>query len=165
MNKQVFTWGYPGFGILGREGVDNIPVVIENGIKESDKRNYAVHLPHNILALPSDDRVGAAANNSSDVALSTKIEQVACVALGTMVLTDEGKVFYVGDTRYGQLPSDDQNSDLKGQDDMNLFKQITLPSRVTKIACGGDHIFIITEHDKVFGWGRNASAQLGIGFQ
>ena len=39
---QVFTWGYPGFGILGREGVDNIPVAIENGIRDQDKRNYIV---------------------------------------------------------------------------------------------------------------------------
>lgn len=86
------------------------------------------------------------------------------MALGTLVLTDEGKIFYVGDTRYGQLPVEDDNQEIKGHDDNMLFKQISLPHKVTKIACGGDHIFIITEHDKVFGWGRNASAQLGIGF-
>ena len=33
------------------------------------------------------------------------------------------------------------------------------------IACGGDHIFAVTRDERVFGWGRNDSAQLGIGIQ
>ena len=39
-----------------------------------------------------------------------------------MVLTDEGKVFYVGDTRYGQLPAEDNHEEKQGPDDINLFK-------------------------------------------
>ena len=41
-----------------------------------------------------------------------------------------------------------------------------LPHKIVKeIAAGGDHIFAITFDDKVYGWGRNDSAQLGIGLQ
>ena len=105
-------------------------------------------------------------SNQNQVQLSTKIEQVACVALGTMVLTDKGDIFYVGDTRYGQMPAEDENQEKSlALDDQMLFKQIRLPYKVSKIACGGDHMFVITDQDKVYGWGRNASAQLGIGFQ
>lgn len=63
------------------------------------------------------------------------------------------------------MPSEDEGQEkIKGRDDQMLFKPIIFKDKITKIACGGDHMFIITEHDKVFGWGRNASAQLGIGF-
>jgi E3 ubiquitin-protein ligase HERC4 len=33
------------------------------------------------------------------------------------------------------------------------------------IACGGDHIFAVTRDDMVYGWGRNDSAELGLGMQ
>jgi len=58
--KHVYTWGYPGFGILGREGVDNIPVAIECGFKDNEIRKFIVRLAQNVLALPSDDRTGVA---------------------------------------------------------------------------------------------------------
>lgn len=83
-----------------------------------------------------------------------------------MVLTDKGEVFYAGDSRYGQLPvEEEKNNDvMKSNDD--VFKQINLPNRIVKdISCGGDHIFAVTADDKVYGWGRNDSAQLGIGQQ
>ena len=97
---------------------------------------------------------------------STRITKVQCVSLGTMVLTDKGEVFYAGDSRYGQLPvEEEKNNDvMKSNDD--VFKQINLPNRIVKdISCGGDHIFAVTADDKVYGWGRNDSAQLGIGQQ
>ena len=41
-----------------------------------------------------------------------------------------------------------------------------MPHKIVKeIAAGGDHIFAITADDRVYGWGRNDSAQLGIGLQ
>ena len=40
-----------------------------------------------------------------------------------------------------------------------------MPNRVKSIACGGDHIFAICVDEKVYAWGRNDSAQLGIGLQ
>ena len=33
------------------------------------------------------------------------------------------------------------------------------------IACGGDHAFAVTQDDRVFGWGRNNEAQLGLKLQ
>ena len=95
---------------------------------------------------------------------STKITKVQCVSLGTMVLTDKGEIFYTGDNRYGQLPIEEEknNEYYKGGDE--IFKQIDLSKKIVKdISCGGDHIFAVTADDKVWAWGRNDSAQLGIG--
>ena len=99
---------------------------------------------------------------------STAIKEVQCVSLGTVVLTDKGEVFYAGDTRYGQIPiEEEKNADaVKGNEDAQVFTKILLPSlRVKSISCGGDHLFAIMTDDKVYGWGRNDSAQLGIGLQ
>ena len=35
---------------------------------------------------------------------------------------------------------------------------------VKSIACGGEHVFAVTRSEQVFGWGRNDSGQLGLGF-
>ena len=41
------------------------------------------------------------------------------MSLGTVVLTDKGEVFYAGDTRYGQIPiEEEKNQDVvKGNED------------------------------------------------
>ena len=165
---KVYTWGYSGFGLLGRvsKGVENIPVTIESGFT-MDVKKYKVDLPsleHTIAA----DQDG----NIKDVVFiashSTQITNVQCVSLGTMVLTDKGEIYYTGDNRYGQLPFEEEKNQeyIKGSEDTQIFKQILLPSKLVKdIACGGDHIFAVTAEDKVYGWGRNDSAQLGIGIQ
>jgi len=105
----------------------------------------------------------------AQVALSTCIVQVGCVSMGTMVLTDNGEVYYCGDSRYGQIPIEEANEleEFKEVEETQLFKLISMPCRkmVTKIAAGGDHMFAITNEERVYGWGRNSSAQLGIGFQ
>ena len=163
-NGKVYSWGYSGFGLLGRDGVQNIPIAIEN---------FTVKLPNHTLQLIKDMSyvenmvdgkvVEKKFNNAN---YSIKITKVQCVSLGTMVLTDKGEIYYTGDSRYGQLPvEEDKNNDLmKGSDE--VFRQISLPGRVVKdIFCGGDHIFGVTMDDKVYGWGRNDSAQLGIGQQ
>ena len=43
---KVYTWGYTGFGVLGRKGIENIPVQIETGLKTKIVK-YLVKLPKN----------------------------------------------------------------------------------------------------------------------
>jgi len=47
---EVYTWGYPGFGILGRQGVENIPICIEAGI-DGPKRRFKVNITKKVLEL------------------------------------------------------------------------------------------------------------------
>lgn len=85
-----------------------------------------------------------------------------------MVLTDKGEIYYAGDDRYGQNTlEEEKGAEFVAKQDDSIFKQIQLDlnQSVKMIACGGDHIFAVTRHDTVYGWGRNDSAQLGIGIQ
>lgn len=41
---RVYTWGYTGFGVLGRKGLESIPVKIETGFKPM---SYIVLVPKN----------------------------------------------------------------------------------------------------------------------
>lgn len=34
---------------------------------------------------------------------------------------------------------------------------------MSRVYCGYDHTFILTEHDEVYSFGRNSKGQLGIG--
>ena len=121
----VYTWGYSGFGILGREGVENIPLPLETCFET--KKKFLVRFTKQPLALPHDEvHEKLAKTTHTQVNLSTKVDQVACVSLGTMVLTNKGEVFYCGDNRYGQQTKEEVKSanELKGKEDSQLFKQI-----------------------------------------
>jgi len=36
--------------------------------------------------------------------------------------------------------------------------------KISKVSCGTDHLFAISTMDIIYGWGRNSSGQLGLGF-
>ena len=36
--------------------------------------------------------------------------------------------------------------------------------KISKVSCGNDHLFDISKMDISYGWGRNSSGQLGLGF-
>ena len=131
-------------------------------------KKFFVKLPAKDLTIKFEGDGGQAQQQTLNqvTIYSTKITKVQCVSLGTMVLTDKGEIFYTGDNRYGQLPIEEEknNEYYKGGDE--IFKQIDLSKKIVKdISCGGDHIFAVTADDKVWAWGRNDSAQLGIGLQ
>lgn len=162
---RVYSWGYSGFGLLGREGVQNIPVAIETGYQ--NMKRFLVKLPAKDLTIKFERSGGDAQQDANQVSThSTKIKTVQCVSLGTLVLTDKGEVYYTGDTRYGQLPVEEEKNIENVKMGEEIFKQIHIFKKSVKnISAGGDHIFAVTVDDKVWAWGRNDSAQLGIGQQ
>lgn len=162
---RVYTWGYDGSGLLGRKGVQHIPVAIETGW-DNNSKGFKVRVPRKVLAIKQDKQDGFK-QQLAKVSYSTRVEQVQCVNLGTLVLTDKGDVYYCGDNRYQQLPHSEEHNtnELQKGHEENVFKQINFKFRVKMIACGGDHLFAVTAEDKVFAWGRNDCAQLGIGMQ
>ena len=44
------------------------------------------------------------------------------------------------------------------------FFSMSAQYKVKQIACGGEHAFAVTRNEQVYGWGRNDSGQLGLGF-
>lgn len=132
-----------------------------------DKKLFKVNLPPDRVLFSLKDSTINLKQSQSGQTLSTKIIKVQCVNLGTLALTDKGEVHYAGDKRYGQVPISDEEEKLevstKANETKPIFTQIKLIQPVKDIACGGDHIFAVTIHDRVFGWGKNDHAQLGLG--
>jgi alpha-tubulin suppressor-like RCC1 family protein len=51
---KVYTWGYSGYGVLGRLGIENIPVQVGTGFKDGNN-NYRVKLPKNQPFIPLEE--------------------------------------------------------------------------------------------------------------
>ena len=91
-----------------------------------------------------------------------------------MSLANTGEVFVFGDNTYGQHGVEDKkgskyglkNSGTSFYGDFAKMSIINLKNieQVDYIACGGDHIFVRTILDEIYGWGRNDEGQLGVGF-
>lgn len=124
--------------------------------------------------LPSNHMKKNMANqgNRDDADSATALNKVACSQLNTVVLANSGEIFIAGSNSYGQLgfkegknlPSKPENKDSF----LNFFHRIDFFSlenrKVRTISCGGEHIFAVTRNEIVFGWGRNDSGQLGLGY-
>jgi alpha-tubulin suppressor-like RCC1 family protein len=75
----------------------------------------------------------------------------------TLIFTDDGNVFVLGNNSYGRL----------GLGHNNAVKEPTilpeLCGNITKITYGFSHVIALTESGKIFCWGRNDCGQLGNG--
>ena len=45
---RVYTWGYAGYGVLGRKGLENIPIKIETGFSNNNRVSYLVIPPKQV---------------------------------------------------------------------------------------------------------------------
>lgn len=95
------------------------------------------------------------------------IRYVAVGARHSMLVSDEGRIFTVGDNRHGQLGHG-------FRDPANNWspKFVDVPSpvpgeinslKVKLIAAGDDHCLAVTEDGRLFAWGANSNGQLGVG--
>ncbi|XP_075680395.1 RCC1 and BTB domain-containing protein 1-like [Dermatophagoides pteronyssinus] len=81
---------------------------------------------------------------------------IACGLNHILLLRSDGKVFTMGDNRYGQLGSNDLLRSLH----KNTMLDTGL-SNVDRIACGSDYSIAMIDR-KLYSWGRNHHGQLGI---
>ncbi|XP_011074548.1 uncharacterized protein LOC105159244 [Sesamum indicum] len=86
------------------------------------------------------------------------IQQVACGDNITVTLTTSGHVFTVGSNVHGQLgnPQSTGKSPCLVQDKL-------VGEFVEQIACGANHVAVLTSRSEVFTWGRGANGRLGHG--
>eukprot|EP00727_Mastigamoeba_balamuthi_P006274 m51a1_g2266 hypothetical protein (760) ;mRNA; r:345158-348398 len=85
-----------------------------------------------------------------------RVLQVACGDLHTVVLLDDGSVFWWGADR-GAVQSQPQQ--MKFEDS----EQRQQRCRVARVCCGGFHTAALTEDGTLFTWGKNDRGQLGLG--
>jgi alpha-tubulin suppressor-like RCC1 family protein len=102
-----------------------------------------------------------------------KLVQVACGRRHTVVLDEYGRVWTVGDNKYGQLGRDGKGETLSMTEPQLVDGPLgQVGSGCCAIYSGWSHIIAITcDADdretgvKLYGWGRNDKGQLGTGTQ
>ncbi|EDV21153.1 uncharacterized protein TRIADDRAFT_60444 [Trichoplax adhaerens] len=89
---------------------------------------------------------------------SRRIERISLGQKHTLMLTNDGQIFALGNNNYGQLGLDDL-SDRKCFTLLPLFQQM----HVTFIAAGSQHSCCINDGGQLYSWGDNAQGQCGVG--
>eukprot|EP00933_Yihiella_yeosuensis_P041082 TRINITY_DN35521_c0_g1_i1.p1 TRINITY_DN35521_c0_g1~~TRINITY_DN35521_c0_g1_i1.p1 ORF type:complete len:1279 (+),score=178.27 TRINITY_DN35521_c0_g1_i1:69-3905(+) len=94
------------------------------------------------------------------------IRQVAAGARHSMLLTDAGKLFSMGDNAHGQLGIDHKLG-------LNAIKSADTPTQVIgelareevivkSVVCGDNYSLALTKDDQLYVWGANSNGQLGL---
>ena len=165
--EQIYTWGYPGRGLLGREILNN---------------NHAYPYPMKFI-IDKFDYEELIKNGESKTALEypTEVRKVVNGASNTVVLSETGVIFIYGSDDYGQSGYDSslkevyhkelnsrKNNIVKTLEFLSSPFQLTIPLankiHIIDIAIGSHHIIALSKYSELFTWGRNDDGQLGLGF-
>ena len=95
-----------------------------------------------------------------EIALPVKCIQAACGRRHVLLLMDKGVVMSWGIGYFGQLGHGDDSS-WDSPRIISALEPRRLGSRVTAVACGGNHSGALTESGRVFMWGLNRGGQCG----
>jgi len=88
------------------------------------------------------------------------IRQVCVGACHSLLVTDEGRLYAVGDNRHGQLGTGRREP--QSVSEPTLLEGPLESERVRLLAAGDDHTLASTESGAVLAWGANANGQLGL---
>ncbi|XP_070505923.1 RCC1-like G exchanging factor-like protein [Chironomus tepperi] len=91
--------------------------------------------------------------------------KVECGRAHTVVLTEQGVVFTLGNNSYGQCarPIIEDENYLGSQVINRLSSELFGGKRIKDIACGQDHTMFLTEYGEVYSCGWSADGQTGLG--
>ncbi|KAM1811864.1 hypothetical protein ACFX12_028454 [Malus domestica] len=84
--------------------------------------------------------------------------KVACGQSMTVALTTTGHVYTMGSPVFGQLGVPKADGKLPRRVEGKLMK-----SFVEEIACGANHVAVLTSRTEVYTWGKGANGRLGLG--
>ncbi|CAH1774077.1 unnamed protein product [Owenia fusiformis] len=93
---------------------------------------------------------------------TTRMTQVACGRLHTIVLTDKEGVYTLGNNSYGQCGRPTVEGEVYRGNQI-VHKLVTPDSNIKQVVCGLDHTMLLTEGGQVYSFGLNADGQLGSG--
>ncbi|XP_055684508.1 RCC1-like G exchanging factor-like protein [Lutzomyia longipalpis] len=91
-----------------------------------------------------------------------KIKSIAAGRAHSILITDDGEIFSMGNNSYGQLGREI----VEGEDYMrsHIVHRFTLPNElVASVCCGQDHTMFLTESGRVYTCGWGADGQTGNG--
>ena len=90
--------------------------------------------------------------------INFKIKQIACGSQHTLLLSEDGDIYALGNNSHGQLGLSVQNYPIVSQPKKIEFKY----GKIGFIACNQTHSVLITENGDAFACGLNNCQQLGI---
>lgn len=171
---DVWAWGDGDGGQLGLGDQDSVVLDVDyytpqkiNALKDivSITRGYdhTVALDKNgqVFTFGENDKgqLGNSSNEDADypqLVTLTNIVLIAAASDSTYAIDSDGILWGWGENDNGQLGqgSDDTN-------DYNTPVQIPLLEKVISVAAGKAHVLALGESGKVYGWGLNASNQIG----
>ena len=104
------------------------------------------------------DKVSRLAPTCVPSLIEYNFDQLACGHSITVALTTSGHVFTFGSTRHGQLGNPNSDGSLPC-----LVQDKLVGENVEEIACGAQHVAVLTSRSEVFTWGKGANGRLGHG--
>lgn len=182
---RLFTYGDGTFGVLGHGNYQNIssPKEVES-LKGLCVRSVACGTWHTaaIIEVVADrfkyntsigklftwgdgdeGRLGHADNGNKVVptCVSQLVDydfvQVSCGRMLTLALTNMGKVFAMGSSKYGQLGNP------HAKDRLVMVEGQLKQEYVKMISCGSYHVAVLTSSGNMYTWGKGENGQLGLG--
>ena len=184
---RVFTWGRNTYGQIGDGSTTqrNIPTDITTGfllgqnekvIQISAGHDHAMALTNqgNLYAW-GRNTYGQIGNNSM-VQQATPLKVTSFVPLGlndaiiyiqaskehSGVLSSNGQLFVWGRNQLGQIGNGTTQTSLLPINIMSSFL-LRDQEKITLFSMGADHMVAMTNQERIFTWGSNATGQLGIG--
>lgn len=149
---EVFCWGFNMRGQLGLGHYDNIENPTLVGSLSKGDPNNMIRISRSFLKKPKDNQDDNTDPNSSQLASSEKVVEVACGGLHTLALTNRNRIFATG---FG----DTYALGLESPTTICCFKEVSWFSQtfsyaesVEKIVCGVSHSAAIIA-GKVYVWG------------
>jgi|GEM_PF-57775 len=190
-NGDVYSWGYDKNGELGRgddgkdscgSSGDDCRKTIEK-VQNLDNVVYvSAGLSHS-LAIKNDGSVWAFGSNkdgelgtgtaSDYISSAVKVDfnnqdlnivQVSGGSDFSIALDDNGELWAWGKNNYGQMG---QGEEFGTSDQLTPIK-VYIPNneKISSIATGTGHVLVLSENGNVYGWGNNATSQIGYyGYQ
>ncbi|WP_055477586.1 RCC1 domain-containing protein [Sphaerimonospora mesophila] len=165
----AYAWGYGAWGRVGDGASTNRLTPVPQATGDTQLVTIGGGAEALSLAIDTEGRVWAwgyngsggfgdgTTNWSSTPVPSTMPPGVTAIAVDAMQYTgaflgSDGQVYTTGEGGLGQLGTG-------GTSDRTTWAAVTLPASVTQIACGLDHMIVLTEDGEVWGWGYDGYGQ------
>ncbi|KAL4476307.1 hypothetical protein ABPG74_010040 [Tetrahymena malaccensis] len=161
--QKLIVWGISDSGRLGLKK-ETLEIKSKNKVRRKGQK-----LQENTSESDDDDQFQKNENQQSFVRsyvnkteineeIKDGIKHVSCGHHHTLVITDQGSIFYFGMGTQGQLGNENF---------VNVYEptelQVWPKRKFIQVACGSSHSMALTDTGQIFTWGKNTRGQLGHG--